>query len=214
MSSSGSNKSIILLSGYRGSGKDTAAEYLASKYRYLQLSLAEPLKDLTARKWGIPRHHMDDRKYKEAGITRLPVRSTDAFTETLHEMLRAELVGDTRTGHLYWTPRALLILEGSIHRTVNPDYWLELLARGIRDSDHSRFVISDVRYRNEIEYLSGLGYHTTHVRVDRGIDPGTRDPSERDLDGLTPDYNLINNGTIDELHEGLDLLVEVLGGSR
>ena len=106
---------VIALSGWKGSGKDFAAEYLRDTYGFQRLALADILKGMVTDMFGISRNSCDDRVLKEQGLLELPVRPVDLFSEGIHNMLRAELSQQN------WTPRALCILLGSVCRSVDPD---------------------------------------------------------------------------------------------
>lgn len=144
---------VIAISGWKRSGKDTAAEHLIKEYGFKRIAFADPLKDRVAEEFEIPRSHCDDPAFKEAPILHLPVLPKDAFSLTLSKFMAREfrsadgrtpmeLVEDGSGGVLglmsyrsvfgapdatqvYWTPRALCILKGSSNRTVRSDYWVK-----------------------------------------------------------------------------------------
>lgn len=144
---------VIAISGWKRSGKDTAAEHLIKEYGFKRIAFADPLKDRVAEEFEIPRNHCDDPAFKEAPILHLPVLPKDAFSLTLSKFMAREfrsadgrtpmeLVEDGSGGVLglmsyrsvfgapdatqvYWTPRALCILKGSSNRTVRSDYWVK-----------------------------------------------------------------------------------------
>lgn len=201
---------IILLSGYKMSGKDTVGKYLVEQHGFVRLAMADALKDYVAEKYGIIRKDLDDPGKKEQPLSPYPVHTTDTFTGAIHRLLAAEF----HTAHLgqgvgqaYWTPRALCILEGSIGRAVDPQFWTAEVAKEIGFLSGANFVVTDVRYHSEVEFLKGRFPESRIVRVSRGGPPDTLDPSERDLDNYIPDHVLENTGTIEELHEQVKALL-------
>lgn len=199
-SRSGSTPTVILLSGWRRSGKSTVAEYLVRQYGYTEISLAGPLKDLVAEKYGLPRYYLDNQEEKEKPIYEYPV--ADAGIE---ELLGKELYTDAKHDpQYYWTPRALCILEGRIARAVDPDYWTRQTIRSIVSSGASRVVVPDVRFRGEVELLRKYFPGAQLMRVLREVNCPSTDLSERDLDNYPWDQVLDNTGT----REGLQLRID------
>ena len=190
---------LIALSGHKGSGKDTMGVHLLASHGYRPISLAAPLKDMTAQLYNIPRWHFDSREWKDAPLLTLPVADTDAFSEMIHWQLREELSSG------FWTPRALLILEGSAKRSVFANYWLKKLVGVVMSSEDS-FVVTDMRYRNEADMFKILIPGSINIR---GIREGntilTEDASERDLDGYQFDRTIYNSGSLADFHTTIDL---------
>lgn len=200
-----SKNRVILLSGWARSGKDTVAEYLEHEYGYEQLSLAAPLKDATSEKYGVPRSWFDDNNRKDKPLFGVPVVPSDANTRALQYMFR-ESLGTNEEGDLFWTPRALLILEGSVARSVNPNHWTAQLLAGIADAP-GNYVVSDVRFPNEINLLQErLGMENVNtVRIHRFLTNPSTDASETSLDGYLFDTVLDNTGDLEDLYDILDL---------
>lgn len=190
---------IIALSAYKGSGKDTVADYLVSGYGYTKKSFAAKLKDLVSETYRVPREDLDHPEKKEMPLHNLPVISTDSFTESIHTMLRQEL----KSG--YWTPRALCILEGSIKRAVYSNHWVQSIAVQIMADPLGSYVISDLRYKSEVDTLRILLPNVEIVRISRFSTVETQDPSERNLDDFQFDKVISNMGTLDELYNAVEL---------
>jgi len=101
---------------------------------------------------------------------------------------------------LFWTVRALLILEGSVKRAVDPAYWVrQTLSEAAK---YDKVVISDLRYRSELAQLQqyALEHDITFVsvRVERFESTTCTDSSERDLDDTGFDVVLSNKGTLEQ----------------
>ena len=189
---------VICLSGWRGAGKDTVADYLVREFGFRKFSFAARLKDSVAETYGLERQSLDDRLLKEAPIYSYPVISTDNFTLSIHQSLQPEL----REG--YWTPRALCILEGSIKRSVDPNYWTRSVLEQIVETEQD-CVISDMRYKSEADTIRALlqdhDMQPLLWRIHRYDTITTLDPSERDLDNysLFDDY-IQNHGSMEDLY--------------
>lgn len=192
---------VIALSGYKGSGKDTAASYLVSEYSYKQLSFAAKLKDLVANTYRVPREDLDNPHLKESPLFSYPTIPLDPFSQTVHLMLKDEL------SQGYWTPRALCILEGSVKRAVYSNYWVKEIIDEIVANPTVNYVISDLRYKSEADTLKMFLPSVELVRVVRFDSVSTNDPSERNLDTYSFDNYIPNKGTREDLYASLDAYI-------
>lgn len=200
---------IIMLSGWKRSGKNTVADYLERRHGYIQLSLAEPLKDLVAEKYRIPRFHLDNQDLKEKPISKLPY-----VYSSVGSLLREEMAPHPGSGELYWTPRALCILEGATLRAVDPHYWTKDMIRRMETSGETLFVVSDVRYRDEVNYIRMEFPQARLIRITREETSPSLDPSERDLDNHTWDAEIHNTGSMADLEHMVDITLADLEKSR
>jgi hypothetical protein len=193
---------LLLLSGWKGSGKDTAADYLVRKHGFIKLSFASALKDMVSEAYCIPRHYFDDRTLKEKALPQFPAHFKDGFSDQINQIMASEMaeVG----GELFHTPRSLCILEGSVKRSVDPNYWVKRATRGL--DPKKNYVIADWRYRSEFEALKDLNPVT--VRINRFESTTSTDPSERDLDNFAFDTVIGNVGTVDDLHYDLGTAIK------
>jgi hypothetical protein len=228
---------VLALAGYKGSGKDTAAEFLTREWNYRRLAFADKLKENVAYAYNINRSSLDDPKLKDSAILSMPVISTDRFTRNTlvfmakefaaasgekfdHAVFSAttnQLLGvrskDGKTTPLYWSPRSLAILEGSTKRSVNPNYWVDYIINEIKDPEvdtNENIVITDLRYRSEAARLKevfGDSLVTARVVRDHSM---SQDPSERDLDDYEFDYYLYNQKGKAEFYSEVNSLSKIL----
>lgn len=177
-------------------GKDTAADYLVSKYRYTRVAFAEALKRTAMAAFG--------------------------FTVD-------QVYGDKKLDiDLFWgnTPAHFLQVIGTdlFRDKVDQDFWVKRLHNDLvtaadalnKNIAHLKVVIPDVRFHNEAEAIKSWGGIVVRVdrdeslRRDAGRDPNH--PSETALDDFTDwDYILDNNGSIDQLHDGVDTILDYKG---
>lgn len=231
---------VIAISGWKRSGKDTAAERLIKQHNFVRVAFADPLKNMVAEEYKIPREYCDDPKFKEAALEQYPVMPKDEFSLNMAKMMYKEFrtlggsppsdyyidpsgaflgVMGRHVEQLYWTPRALCILKGSVNRSVDSSYWvgkaLEYIQSELDDpgsnSDgqwNEGVVVSDLRYRSEVEQLrQALGKKLITVRVNRFDDCQSTDASERDLDNYKFDIVLDNRGSLEEFLAKVDGLI-------
>ena len=209
-------KKIILLSGWKGSGKDTVANLLVSNYGFKRIAFADSLKDMVSELYNIPRSHFDHRELKDKPILSYPVKYSDKSSQKVIKIFYNELRDEN--GHpptffnrkLFWTPRTLCIFEGSTKRAVDPNFWVKNAINSINlDND---YVFSDTRFKSEIGVISDtVKTHkviTIRINRDRSID--SNDSSERELDSHKFDYHIDNFGDFSSLKEKVDSLIKLL----
>lgn len=195
---------ILLISGWKGSGKDTVAKYVLEKYGIKTLSFASYLKDKVSSDYDVPRHFFDDRDLKESPLFQYPVESRDKTSGGIHSLFEGEY--RTTGGKRFHTPRTLAILEGSLKRSVNPNYWAEAVLKKIDTKEGAS--IPDWRFVNEYDAAisSGKGRVVT-LRVNRFSGTESNDASERDLDNFNFDYVIENKGSMEDLYRRVDSIM-------
>lgn len=221
---------IVAISGWKGSGKDLIANYLVKHYGAVRIAFADPLKDGVASQYSIPRDSLDRIDQKESPIVSLPVKPQDKFSRMIAEFMFKEFrsingevpsdfgydeagffgVCGRDTFPLYWTPRALAILEGSTKRSADANHWVKQAVSQVKPD--GLYVISDLRYTNEINALhTAAPNQVLVVRVDRFDVSPSSDPSERDLDAFPFPYVLNNRSTTGSLFDQVDSLMRSKG---
>ncbi len=182
---------IIMLNGHAGVGKDTVAEHLERAHGFRRYAIADGLREFLE-------------KQNPALYT-----NSDATTVRLDRALRAyggwsSLKRDASTG-----VRRLMESTGQAARDVlGEDVWLRALERRMHPhwrSTIARIVVSDVRYKNEAEWLECEAFSYL-VRVER---PGVGPVSDHVSAGVLPhpDQTILNDGTVDDLKAKVDGLI-------
>ena len=209
---------IIGFVGFIGSGKDTAADYLVNFHGFRRDSFASTLKDAVSAVFGWDRTLIEGRT-KEAREWREQVDEWWAERLNMPQL----------------TPRWILQQWGTevCRQGFHDDIWIASLENKMRKTKDN-IVISDVRFPNEIKAIHNAGGIV--VRVKRGEDPTwytdaanvNRGPdanvnwatSKRRMDKLgihasetawvggKIDFEVDNNGSIDDLFEQIKNLVE------
>lgn len=202
---------IIGLVGFIGSGKGTVGDIL-EKEGFTKDSFAKPLKDACSVMFGWPRAMLEgdtevSRKWREEP----DVYWSEKFGYEFSPRLALQLMG-TEAGR----------------NVFHKDVWVISLLNRARGKD---VVVTDVRFKNEIEYIQNNGGIV--VRVKRGEEPewydlakdanegfgsaqmGMRDKgihqSEWDWIGSDFDYVIENDGTIDQLGNKVKELLRNVG---
>lgn len=192
-------KLVVGLVGFKGSGKDTAANVFVSR-GFTKDSFAAPLKDAVAQIFSWDRELIE-------GAT----EASRAWREIPDPYWSAAFGCDVM-------PRVVLQKFGteSMRDVFHDDIWVKSLMRRIQTSSRQKFVVSDVRFENEVQAIQELG--GIIVRIRRGDEPtwfltaeqanrGNQDAiqtminlnvhrSEWDWIGCEFDYVIENNETI------------------
>lgn len=201
---------IIGLVGFIGSGKGTVGDILETQ-GFFKDSFAKPLKDACSIMFGWPREMLEG----DTEVSRKWREEPDSFW--------SEKFGYT------FTPRLALQLMGTEagRNVFHQDVWVISLLNRAKGKD---VVVTDVRFKNEINYIQQNG--GVIVRVRRGEEPewyklaedaaagfssaimGMRDKgihqSEWDWIGSEFNYTIDNDGTVNELGNKVKELLQFI----
>lgn len=171
---------LIGLTGRAGCGKDTVARFLCEAHGFVQIALADPLRDGIKAMLGLTDEQLLRRDLKEACI---------------------DWLGKS--------PRELLQTLGTEwgREQVAPDLWLRVAARRIASIKAappclhvSGIVVSDIRFENEAEWLRAQGGTIWHIERQRQANV-TDHVSEYGITRASSDAVIANNKTITDLEE-------------
>ncbi|MDQ0270752.1 dephospho-CoA kinase [Cytobacillus purgationiresistens] len=116
-----------------------------------------------------------------------------------------------------------------MRRLYGEDIWIRHVERTVEasinfrktTSDHVGIVITDLRQPNELEWAKANGFtivRVTALEADRlicaemaGDEFDAKDlahDTEQHVDGFTVDYEIVNDGTLDELHAKVDAMLD------
>lgn len=183
---------IIGLCGAQGSGKDTVANILVTKYGFVRLSFADALKDVVAILFSWPRHMLE-------GDT--------AESRTWREAPDAEW--SLKTGIHGFSPRKALQYIGTdlIRERVYIDIWTGIVEKRIAmilaANPKAKIVVSDCRFTNEVAAVKKF----PGARLVRIVRPDCEPLSSHSHLSETVDLSesvditLVNNSTIEALEE-------------
>jgi len=197
---------IIGITGPKFNGKNTLGNYFV-KLGYIELSFAESLKESCRCIFGFSDDQLyGDKKETEDEFWGVSPRVVLQYVGT--ELYREQLA--------------------KIMPHIGKNIWVECIRRKIllelEKNKKANFVITDVRFPNEIEMVKELGGKLIRVVRDSVNNTSDLHESERLIMSLPVDYELKNNGTIEELHEkareilnpiskNQDMLMTLVGGS-
>lgn len=183
---------IIGISGKARAGKDTLAKFIGEEFKrkynrkFYEAAFAFELKNMCKFQFGLSDDQLwGDKKEIEDG-----------------RFMRATLGGDPEYS-IFWTPREIMQELGTFYRKIQTDFWIKGLKKFLQNEllkGHKDFVITDVRYRNEAEFIKGK--KGVIIRVDRSLDneiQGADHKSETELDNYNFDMCIGNNGDLADL---------------
>lgn len=202
------HKTIILMSGYMQSGKDSVGEILVLKYDFKRYAFADILKDEVSSLFGIPRDILDTSEGKETILWK--ENNTIITNKVLaHFML---LLGKAHK------VRDILINHGQNRRAENITYWVEKVYDNIQSDFQNktctRAVITDWRFPNEYEFIENeINGKTSEIilqkwRVDRWDGPPLMNETEQALDDYEFDFLILNKKSLYHLEKSV---IKILG---
>lgn len=175
---------LIGLTGRAGCGKDTIASFLCEANGFVQIALADPLRDGLKAMLGVTDEQLHRRDLKEAPI---------------------DWIGRS--------PRELLQTLGTEwgREHVAADLWLRVAARRIDRIKASPpclhvagIVVSDIRFENEADWLRDLGGQVWHIKGQKRhqLDGQTAvHSSEQHIPAKAGEPRIYNFGTLGDLYD-------------
>jgi hypothetical protein len=140
---------IIALSGFKGSGKDTVGQFLQELGGFQPCSFAAPLKGVLCEMFGWEPDLMEG----VSSLSRLWRETPDPYWSQC-------------LGHSV-TPRAMMQTVGTdwVRNHLHQDFWTWRMKQ-ILDRIPGPVVVTDARFPNELTMLQDLGGHLVWVRRD------------------------------------------------
>jgi len=180
---------VVGLCGKKGVGKDTVANFLSAWYDAVHIKLAAPLKGM------------------------LFLRDANAFNHVspytrfwLQELGDFVLLQDQTTF-------ARLASYQILQRLVKDIEMYEQY--GVTPLTPPIFVISDIRYPHEVEFLrERFGNHFHLIKIERKVaeDDLSKHKSETSVDQITPDFVINNDGNFAQLFMQVNSVMEKILG--
>jgi hypothetical protein len=176
----------LAISGKMRAGKNTVASIIVEKMQYPTnqvkiVGLADPMKHMVK--------------------TMFPEASTDYLFGPSE--LRAQPISPQyldANGNVLTHRQALLDL-GAFGRKYNKDIWLNCLVEDAKTAkDISLYIVPDVRFVNEFNYLKQAGFTMIRVRRDGGAT--ANDISETEQDAISDsefDFVIENNASLNDI---------------
>lgn len=173
---------VIGLCGYAGVGKDEVAKILAYIYGYHRVAFADALKTVL---------YAVNPSYRDIAAARC--------------LSLAQTVDAIGWAGAKKQPEVRRMLQdlGAAMRAVDPGVWVHAVWNQTFRPPEARFVIPDVRYRNEVAVADTLW------RIERpGYGPVNDHASETQLDGHPVGRTILNDGSLGDLADKVAAAME------
>ena len=173
---------LVGICGKAGAGKDTIGDYLVSKYNFKKIALADPIKRLVKDVFVLDDHTVYDRIAREQPLQNWP----------------------------NWTVRKLLQYIGTemFRDNIDDSIWVKSLWYRIQADKTSNYIISDVRFKNELQFFrdnakKGEFVCLKVIRNGCNGQVGLTGHASEAYD-LVGDHEIINNGSFEGLYNRVD----------
>jgi hypothetical protein len=185
------NKFVVIgITGRKYNGKDTLAEYLVKNHNFIQLSFAEPLKQICQTLFGFSNEQLYG-NLKEVIDPRWGISPRTAFQYIGTELFRKQMK--------------------IIMPHIQDNFWIECLSNKIKSITQSnpeaKIVISDVRFPNEVDVIRSFGGNV--FRVTRPSENNVQDCHESELliESLNVDSDIMNDSDLKTLFNNFDKII-------
>ena len=173
---------LVALCGRKRSGKDTIAEYLVSRYNYVHVKLATPLKGAVCTLFGLA-----------------PETVEDESKDVVHPGLGV-------------TPRQVMQVMGTEVRdalVAKLGLPVDMLARRVMESvdptSVQNVVVSDMRFVHEFAHFRSRVKDLVVIRVERPyVDAVDRHTSETESAAIPATFIVRNDGSLQDLYRQID----------
>jgi hypothetical protein len=184
---------IILLCGYKGSGKDTCANYVCEKYKFVHHKISLPLKE---------------------GLQKI----FNFSDEQIEGLLKDEVDSNWSI-----TPREAMIYLGTdifqYHiqnklPNIGRNFWIKQLERKLVQYENSHVIISDLRFLHELTYLKEHIHKDDIITIkiyNPNIQIFQKDADQSEIEHLNFPYDYIIENTEDENYfSNIDFVLSTL----
>jgi hypothetical protein len=187
---------IIGICGFKGAGKDTIADYLVNNKNFIKISFASVIKDIISILFVWDRNMLE-------GITQ-----EDRLIREQEDIWWSNKLG------VKCTPRWAMQNIGTdiFRKYFNDNIWIYSLQKRLESNKNVNYVISDVRFPNEIEFLKSI--NATLIYVERNDPeewfynlekvPEDLHVSEWAWIKYLPEICIKNKGTKEDLHREIE----------
>jgi hypothetical protein len=193
----GTDKKIVGLHGFAQVGKDTAANYLVERQGYRRIAFADPMRSalLKLNPWV----NLKGASGEVSSWNESKFQSLLQFC-TLHTLVD-ELGWDVAKTGVPEVRQLLQRFGTEIGRDMfGENFWVDLAMKQVDESEHPRWVFTDMRFPNELEAVKARG--GTAVKLVRpGYGPVNGHVSDAGLPDELFDALAFNDGSVQHLEE-------------
>jgi len=180
---------LLGINGEIGCGKSTAVDYISKQYGFREYMFAKPLKDIAVT-LGFEQEQVFGTQAQKLEINKFWGISGRRFMQ----VFGSEICRD-------YMPRMLpdMQLNGA---TI----WARLFEKYLLENPHCNIAVSDVRFPDECEVIKK--HKGIVIRIERStVKDQPYHLHQSEMQKICPNIVVYNNGSIDDLHRKLDLLM-------
>jgi adenylate kinase family enzyme len=181
---------IICLAGYKGSGKDTVANYISTKYNYQHKKIATPLKNALKLLFDLSDSDLEENKEKNNEMWDITPRTlmkwlgTDVFQFKIQELFPT-------IGKTFWIKKFINTLR-STHNITGEEL----------------IVVSDLRFIHEYTELIKVFPNMIVIKINNNnVIKDETHASETEYNSIKENYLIDNSGNLCELYEKIDHII-------
>lgn len=185
---------LIGITGRKRSGKDTSGERLVNNHGFVRIAFADALKEACINIFGFSREQVYGDDLKEVIDEYWEYSPREVLQKVGTELFREALS------------------QPGVLPKIGKNIWVRTIERKILNlakQGYRRFVITDIRFANELEFLKEVNFNAYSIKVVRQAvmtetDPSKLHSSEAQIDTFECDFEIKNDGTIAELQIAID----------
>jgi len=191
---------VFGITGRKRSGKDTLGERLVCEHGFIRIAFADALKEACIDIFGFTREQVYGDDLKEVIDDYWGYSPREVFQKVGTELFR-ESISSTHV-----LPK------------IGKNIWVRTVERKIMNlasQGHRRFVITDVRFPNELAFLTESQFNSHSIKVVRQAvmhetDISKLHASESAIDGFNCDFEIKNDSMIEDLYTEIDKIIDIL----
>ena len=172
---------LIGICGRKRHGKDTLGDYLVEHYGYTKIGFADAVKEACRCIFGFNNDQLygdlkevDDKFWGSSPRKVLQYVASDLFRDQV----------------------------GNVLPEIKDNIWIKVVENKILQNPDKKYVITDIRFANELEFIKNRGGLSIKVKRDT-IKSTDSHISESFIDELETDCVIKNNGTLEQLYDKL-----------
>ncbi|MGD9679022.1 MAG: hypothetical protein AB7V16_11830 [Vulcanibacillus sp.] len=181
---------IIMLSGYKRSGKDTVANYLVNEYGFTRYGFADPIKEIS--------YILFDWKKED--------------DEVLKEVIDERYGFSRRQFWQYfgteWAQYQLPNQFAEFSKKIGRNFWVKKFENLYKSNPNINYVISDYRFPHEYEVLKE--YNPKCIQIHRDIVASDCHESEKYINDLHTNYYLKNDCDLIQLERRVKTIMSFI----
>ena len=182
---------LIGVLGLKRSGKDTTADYIVKNYQFQKLTFAEPLKEACR----ILFNFDEEQLY---GSTKEDIDSRWGVSpRTVYQYIGTEIFRNNIQ---------------NIMPDIKNNFWVKLTIDNYNKNKNKNTIISDVRFKNEIDAIRGEGGIIIKIIRPENTNKDEHE-SEKNIMNLKGNYEIINDGTLEDLYRKIDIVLQNIQSS-